>query len=114
MMCAHPLLAAKIMVTLGRQALRLEQQLEQLAFQEVPVRIAQALIQLAEDNGGELPSSITHESVAKLISSTRETVSKILAQFAEEGLVELGYRRILVLDCPRFPQGAAPAGSAPA
>src|SRR6266849_3735431 len=104
MMSAHPMLAAKIMVTLARQALRLEQQLEQLAFQEVPVRIAQALIQLAEDNGGELPSSITHESVAKLISSTRETVSKILGQFAGEGLVELGYRRIRVLDWPGLRQ----------
>jgi CRP-like cAMP-binding protein len=114
MMSAHPVLAAKIMVTLARQALRLEQQLEQLAFQEVPVRIAQALIQLAEDNGGELPSSITHESVAKLISSTRETVSKILGQFAEERLVELGYRRIRVLDWPGLRRVAARDGSEPA
>ena len=76
MMSAHPVLAAKVMVTLARQAVRLEQQLEQLAFREVPVRLAQALIQLAEDNSGELPSSITHESLAKLIGSTRETVSK--------------------------------------
>ncbi len=113
MMSAHPVLAAKIMVTLARQALRLEQQLEQLAFQEVPVRIAQALIQLAEDNGGELPSSITHESLAKLISSTRETVSKILGQFADEGLVELGYRRIRVLDWPGLRQVAARDGSEP-
>jgi CRP-like cAMP-binding protein len=113
MMSAHPVLAAKIMVTLARQALRLEQQLEQLAFREVPVRIAQALIQLAEDNGGELPSSITHESLAKLISSTRETVSKILGQFAEEGLVELGYRRIRVLDWPGLRQVAARDGSEP-
>jgi hypothetical protein len=36
-MSAHPALAAKVMVTPARQALRLEQQLEQLAFHEVPV-----------------------------------------------------------------------------
>src|ERR687887_56106 len=58
MMSAHPILAAKIMVALARQALRLEQQLEQLAFQEVPVRLAQTLVQLAEDNGGQLPSGL--------------------------------------------------------
>ena len=57
MMSAHPMLAAKIMVTLARQALRLEQQLEQLAFQEVPVRIAQALIQLAPDFHREHPKA---------------------------------------------------------
>jgi CRP/FNR family transcriptional regulator, cyclic AMP receptor protein len=112
MMSAHPLLAAKIMVALARQALRLEQQLEQLAFQEVPVRLAQALVQLAEDNAGELPPNITHESLAKLISSTRETVSKTLGQFAEEGLVELGYRRIRVLDWPKLHRiaGLEPSG----
>jgi CRP-like cAMP-binding protein len=100
MMSAHPILAAKVMVALARQALRLEQQLEQLAFQEVPVRLAQALIQLAEDSGGELPAGLTHESLAKLISSTRETVSKTLGEFADRRLVELGYRRIGVLDWP--------------
>ena len=107
MMSAHPVLAAKVMVTLARQALRLEQQLEQLAFREVPVRLAQALLQLAEDNGGELPQNLTHEALAKLISSTRETVSKTLGEFADEGLVELGYRRLRVLDWPRLRQVAA-------
>lgn len=107
MMSAHPVLAAKVMVTLARQALRLEQQLEQLAFREVPVRLAQALIQLAEDNGGELPSNLTHESRAKLISSTRETVSKFLGEFADQGLVELGYRRLRVLDWPGLRRVAA-------
>lgn len=110
MMSAYPMLAAKVMVTLARQALRLEQQLEQLAFREVPVRLAQALLQLAEDNGGELPPNLTHESLAKLISSTRETVSKTLGQFADEGLVELGYRRLRVLDWPRLRQVAASDG----
>src|SRR5260370_4414084 len=90
MMSAHPMLAAKIMVTLARQALRLEQQLEQLAFQEVPVRIARALIQLAEDNGGELPPSITHQSLAKLINSTLETGSKTLGQVADRALLDPG------------------------
>jgi CRP/FNR family transcriptional regulator, cyclic AMP receptor protein len=102
MMSAHPMVAAKVMVALARQALRLEQQLEQLAFQEVPVRLAQVLVQLAEDNSGELPSRLTHESLARLISSTRETVSKTLEEFADQGLVELGYRRIQVVDWPHL------------
>ena len=98
MMSAHPMLAAKVLVALARQAL----QLEQLAFQEVPVRLAQVLVQLAEDNGGDLPSRLTHEALAKLISSTRETVSKTLEEFADQGLVELGYRRIQLVDWPHL------------
>jgi len=113
LMSAHPALAAKVMVTLARQALRLEQQLEQLAFQEVPVRVAQALVQLVEDNRGELPPNLTHEALARLIGSTRETVSKILGEFADQRLVELGYRRIRVLDWPRLREIAGLEASEP-
>jgi len=97
-MSGHPALAGKVIVTIARQAFHLEQKLERLAFEEIPVRLAQALLQLSEENGGQMPSHITHEELAKLISATRETVSKTLAQFAEQGAVELGYRRSLILD----------------
>ncbi len=97
-LAGHPLLATKVTVALARQLLRLEQQLERLALQQVPVRLAQVLLQLAEDNGGPLPEGLTHEELAKLIGSTRETVTKILAGFAERGLVELGYRRLTITD----------------
>jgi CRP-like cAMP-binding protein len=97
-MSSHPGLAAKVMVAMARQALRLEQQLERLAFQEVPARLAEVLLQLAEANGGQLPPHLTHEELAKLVGTTRETVTKALAQFAARGLVEVGYRRIAIRD----------------
>lgn len=94
----HPLLAARMTVMMARQLLRLEQQLERLAFEEVPQRLAQVLLQLAEDNGGQPPHGLTHEELAKLAGSTRETVTKALAQFVDEGLVQLGYRRVEIRD----------------
>jgi DNA-binding MarR family transcriptional regulator len=86
------------MVTLARQTLRLEQHLEQLAFQEVPTRLAQTLIELAEDNDGEVPSPLTHEEIANLVGITRETVSKQLGLFEQDGLIEMGYRRVAIVD----------------
>lgn len=97
-MVDHPLLAARMTVMLARQLLRMEQQVERLAFQEVPERLAQALVQLAEDNGGELPPNLTHEELAKLVGTTRETVTKALSQFADRGIVEIGYRKLVILD----------------
>lgn len=97
-MSAHPLLAAKVTVAMARQLLRLERQLEQLAFQAVPARLAQALLQLAEENGGELPAQLTHEELAKLTGTTRATVTKVLSEFAEEGIVAIGYRKLTLLD----------------
>lgn len=69
------------------------------------------MIQRAEDSGGELPSSLTHESLAKLISSTRETVNQTLGQFADQGLVAVGYRRLRVLDWAGLRHIAVGAGS---
>lgn len=98
LMSGHPLLAAKVTVALARQLLRLERQLEQLAFQEVPARLAQALLQLADDNGGQLPNQLTHAELATLVATTRETVTKALSDFVAAGLVEVGYRHLAILD----------------
>ncbi len=108
---AHPLVAARVMVAMARQVLRLEQHLEQLAFQEVPLRLVQTLIELAEDNGGELPSPLTHEELANLVGTTRETVTKQLAQFSDEGLVDLAYRRVTIVDEARLRQRVGLDGS---
>lgn len=95
---SYPLLAAKLLILLAGQVLRLEQQVEQLAFQEVRARLAQVLLQLAEDNGGHLPPRLTHEELAKLVGTTRETITKTLGQFVEQGAVEVGYRRIAIVN----------------
>lgn len=102
LMARHPALAAKISVLLARQLLRLEQQLARLAFQDAPTRLAQALLVLAEDNGGQLPPNLTHEELATLIGSTRATVTKTLAEFARDGAVEIGYRHLVILDFDRL------------
>ena len=101
-MSSHPLLAARVTIAMARQILRLERQLEQLAFQEVPARVAEVLLQLAEDNGGQLPAQLTHEELAKLAGTTRATVTKVLSEFAEEGIVEVGYRRLTLRDKARL------------
>ena len=86
MMSAHPVLAAKVMVTLARQALRLEQQLEQLAFREVPVRLAQALIQLAEDSAScrSSPNALDRQ-VRRRIRGKDCRIVRVMALAREHG-----------------------------
>lgn len=105
-MSGHPILAAKVTVTLARQLLRLEQQLERLAFEPVPIRLAQVLLMLAEDNAGELPQNLTHEELAKLVGTTRETVTKALAHLGQEEIVEVGYRRLSIVSMDRLRDAA--------
>lgn len=106
LMARHPAMAAKVTVILARQLLRLEQQLERLAFEDAPTRLAQTLLVLAEDNDGPLPANLTHEELGRLIGATRETVTKALDMLAKDGAVELGYRQITVLDFEKLRRAA--------
>lgn len=47
-------------------------------------------------------SSSTHEQLAALAGTSRETTTKILNEYAEQGLVRLGRGRISILDPDRM------------
>ncbi len=77
-----------------------EQVLAEVVFERVRARIASALLRLcrrkqANENG---TLRMTHQEVAGLVGSTRETTTAVLHQFREEGLVSIGNRRITILD----------------
>ena len=67
-------------------------------------RLAGHLLEVIDESVGGvvaeqgLTVSRTHEELAETIGSAREVVSKALAAFAHEGIVELGRRRIRLLD----------------
>lgn len=46
--------------------------------------------------------SLTHEQVAALAGTSRETTTKVLNEFAEQGLLRLGRGRFTILDLPRL------------
>jgi CRP-like cAMP-binding protein len=41
---------------------------------------------------------LTHEQLAALAATSRETTTKILGEFADRGLITLGRARITILD----------------
>lgn len=66
-------------------------------------RVARYLLKLsetplaAEDDSGRIVVSATHELIAEGTASTRESVSKIITELRSEGLIESGYRSIVLL-----------------
>jgi CRP/FNR family transcriptional regulator, cyclic AMP receptor protein len=100
----NPTLAQTIVAQLARQQGGLEQRLSDLVFLEVSQRLAQALLRLARDDGEaeaagiRIKSKMSHQDLAHLIGSTRETVTKILGEFRHAGLLALGYRCITLTD----------------
>jgi len=67
-------------------------------------RVARYLMKLAEtplsttNDAGYSVISATHELIAEGTASTRESVSKIITELRSEGLIESGYRSIVLLD----------------
>ncbi len=82
----------------------LENKLEQLVFKDVNAKLAELLLRLAaehgiEDSRGTLVAiKITHQEMANLIGSTRETVSLTLSQFKKRGLIDNDGRKVILTD----------------
>jgi CRP-like cAMP-binding protein len=111
-------LARRIVITLARQHLELEQQLEHLMLRSVAARLAQVLLRLAGDPDGRdgqgepqlRPLRLTQQELAELVGTSRETVTRTLAHFGAGGLVEVGYRRLAVTDVEGLRREATPDG----
>ncbi|GAC1520244.1 MAG: hypothetical protein NVS3B1_02850 [Marmoricola sp.] len=69
----------------------------------MPERIATTLLTLTEGQtarpiGRGVQVKLTHEQLAALAATSRETTTKVLGEFADSGLISLGRGRITVLD----------------
>ena len=105
-------IAARISEILGNRVSQLERRLSDTVFKSVPQRIATTLCLLAGQEprrllGRGIQIQLTHEQVAALAGTSRETTTKILNEYADQGLVHLGRGRITIADLPRL---AAEAG----
>jgi CRP-like cAMP-binding protein len=104
-------IAARISATLGHRLGELEQRLSDAIFKSVPERIAGTLATLAQGHasramGRGVQVKLTHEQLAALAGTSRETTTKILGEFSDQGLVSLGRGRVNILDLPRLQREA--------
>jgi CRP-like cAMP-binding protein len=104
LLLGDPRIALRITETLGRRLLEAEQHWSEFAFQSLPERMAALLLRLAQEPRSRLFSSgypevrYTHEQLAEMIGTYRETATKILNEFRAAGWVDLRRGKILILD----------------
>jgi CRP-like cAMP-binding protein len=76
-----------------------EAKLEDLAFKSIPVRLAALLQDLAgESNSGDTIEGYTHQDLAEMLGTYRETATQTLNEFKSHGWVEIGRKRIRIVD----------------
>jgi len=81
---------------------RVQNWMKELRYQEVRPRLVRMLLNLMREGERGLEVALSHQDLAHLIGSTRETVTKILGELASAGLLELGYRKVIVRDPERL------------
>jgi len=97
----EPSLALNLLADLSKRLHRFTNLIEDLSLKEVPGRLAAHLLYLSERQGDsdDLVLELPKTQLASLLGTIPETLSRILARMAREGLIESGEaRRIRILD----------------
>jgi CRP/FNR family transcriptional regulator len=83
---------------LSQRLATLMEVVDEVAFRRMDVRIAELLLSRPQSAGGLIV--LTHQEVAAELGSSREVVSRILADFAASGLVQVARGSVAILDRP--------------
>jgi CRP/FNR family cyclic AMP-dependent transcriptional regulator len=108
-----PGLAALVSKILAERAVNLQQRLVRLARDPVGGRLAHALLDLFDMHGVTCPHGheaevlIARQDLADLVGASRQTVSGVLRQLAQDGILALPGRRICLRDAARLRERAA-------
>ncbi len=93
-----PDVAFRFVQALGERVTQLESRLEDIAFKSIPSRLAGLLLQLSGQSGDDMVRGFTHQDLAEMLGTYRETTTQTLNEFKGQGLIEIGRKRITLLD----------------
>ena len=100
---AHPELAFQIAQELAEEYNNTCQQLRSMLMSHTATqRLARTLLQLVRNAGpgneARAPFSLTHQEIAEMIGSSRETVTRLLSGFRHKGTIEIEGSTLIVHD----------------
>lgn len=113
---AEPSIARAVIQGLCFRLRAVNEQLMDAVFLDVRGRLVSRLLDLAQRQGVDHPSGrmidmkLTHQELAHLVGTARESVSRILAEFQDLDLIAYDRRRIVLTDLARLRAEAGGAG----
>lgn len=97
-----PQVALRILEVTGKRLREAEERLENMAFKGIPARLASLLLRLAEEQGTNEIAGLTHQDLAESVGTYRETATQVLNDLKSQGLIEIGRKRIKLLEAGRL------------
>jgi CRP/FNR family transcriptional regulator, cyclic AMP receptor protein len=92
----RPQVALRILEITGKRLRDAESRLEDLAFKGIPARLSSLLLRLAGDE--DMVVGFTHQDLAEMVGTYRETATQVLNDLKSKGLIAIGRKRITILD----------------
>ena len=104
----HPELVIGVTKIIGLRRQRIQRRLRNLLFRSNRERVIHLLLELAEKYAEPAPEGLllnirlSHQEMACIIGSTRETVTVVLGQLQKENFLKIARRKILIKDLTRL------------
>ena len=96
---ASPEVAIALLKELSRRLRRADDQIGSLVLLDVGGRVAELLVRLADEEGGDrITRKLTHATIAQMIGSSRETVSRTMRDLQDKHLVTVTRQEIVLTD----------------
>jgi CRP/FNR family transcriptional regulator/CRP/FNR family cyclic AMP-dependent transcriptional regulator len=98
-----PQIAIALLAELASRLRKTDRKIEGLALLDVTSRLSETLLQLAAEHGTETPAGVilknrpTHQQLANMAGTTRETVSRVLKRLEQQGYIASKGRTITIL-----------------
>lgn len=93
----HPRIALGLLRALSRRLRRADDKIGALVLLDVLGRVARLLLELADESDGTMITrKVTHHTIAQMIGSSRETVSRTMRELAERDLIEVQRKAIII------------------
>ena len=102
LMLNDPTIGRRILALTQRRLTDAESRLEDMAFKGIPARLASLLLRLSADQDSDTITGLTHQDLAETIGTYRETATQVLNDLKADGLIEIGRKRITILDADRL------------
>ena len=100
----HPQVVLKMLTALSRRLRKADEKISRLVFADAYEKVASVLLDIIEERkiplniGTEIPLSLTRQDLAELAGLSRETLTRVIADFQRAGLVRIEGRRVSVVN----------------
>ncbi len=94
-----PEVAISLLKEISRRLRRADEKIGSLVLLDVNGRVAHLLLRMADDEGGDrITRKLTHHTIAQMIGSSRETVSRTMRNLVERGIIQVTRKDITLKD----------------